>query len=139
MILTWPSSLPRPERNTWQLTAQDARRKRQSEAGPPSFRRRFSSAARMVSLSMMLDRNQRAIFDLFFHNACAEGTHLFWMPDPSTEGWPLLTSDGLPLLTGAGVPILLGGQWLCSWGAEMPVETVIGREFRKSFSVVVMP
>lgn len=139
MILTWPETLPRPERGTWQLTPQDARRRRQSEAGPPSYRRRFSGVARMVTLSVMLSRDQRQVFDRFFHQDCAEGTHLFWMPDPATDGWPLLTGDGQPLLTDTGDPILLGGQWLCSWGAEMPTETVIGREFRKSFSIVVMP
>ncbi|MFK4060313.1 hypothetical protein [Brucella anthropi] len=139
MILTWPSQLPRPERSSWQMTPQDARRKRQGDAGPPGFRRRFSSAARMVSLSVVLDRNGKAVFDNFFHDACAEGAHLFYMPDPTTEEWPLFATDPLPLLTTDGVPLLLAGLWLCSWGEQMPVETVQGVEFRKTFSLVVMP
>lgn len=139
MILNWPSELPRPERSTWQLTPQDARRKRQSDAGPPGYRRRFSSAAKMVSLSVLLSRNERAIFDRFFHEDCGEGAALFYMPDPTTEGWPLLASDGSPILTDDGAPILMGGRWLCSWGDEMPTETIVSVEFRKTFSVVVMP
>jgi len=139
MIHDWPSDLPRPERSTWQLTPQDARRKTQSEAGPPRYRRRFSSAAKMVTLSVILSRNGKAIFDRFFHEDCAEGAHLFYMPDPTTEGWPLLAANGSPLLTSGGAPILLGGRWLCAWGDQLPAETVQGAEFKKTFSVVVMP
>ncbi|SLN37956.1 hypothetical protein AQS8620_01416 [Aquimixticola soesokkakensis] len=140
MILTWPPTLPKPERKTWQVTPQDARAKRQADAGPPSFRRRFSSVSKTVNLSLVLTRNGKAIFDRFFHEDCAEGTHLFWMPDPTTDGWPLLATDGRPLLTAEGAPILLAAQWLCSFGEQVPVETVEGQvEFRKTFSVVVMP
>ena len=139
MIHEWPSDIPRPERSTWQLTPQDARRKIQSEAGPPRYRRRFSSAAKMVTLSVILSRNGKAIFDRFFHDDCAEGAHLFYMPDPTTEGWPLLAANGSPLLTSGGAPILLGGRWLCAWGDQLPAETVQGVEFKKTFSVVVMP
>ena len=139
MIMTWPSTLPRPERSSWQLTSQDARRKRQSDAGPPAYRRRFSSVSKLVTLSLVLTRNQRQVFDQFFHDHCDEGSRLFYMPDPTTEGWPLLASDGRPLLVSPGVPLLLSGRWLCSWGDQVPTETVQGREFRKAFGVVVMP
>lgn len=137
MILQWPSDLPKPERNSWQMTLQDGRRKAQPEAGPPRYRRRISKPARLVQMSVTLDRDQREIFDRF-HSDCANGTGLFYMPDPATDGWGLFGSDGQPLLSG-GVPLLLSARWLCSWGDQMPSETVIGVEFRKSFSVVVMP
>lgn len=139
MIMQWPTALPRPERSSWQLTPQDARRKRQSDAGPPAYRRRFSSVAKMVSLSLVLTRSQRQVFDQFFHDECADGSLLFYMPDPTTEGWPLLASDGTPLMVSPGVPLLMSGRWLCAWGDQMPVETIQGREFRKAFSVVVVP
>ena len=62
------------------------------------------------------------------------------MPDPTTEGWPLLASGGEPLLTQVDQPILLAARWLCAWGDQMPVETIFGAlEFKKTFSVVVMP
>lgn len=139
MILQWPAELPRPERDTWQLQAQDARRKTQSDAGPSRYRRRFSSVARNVSLSLVLSRNGKAIFDRFFHDDCREGAALFYMPDPTTDGWPLLTSSGVPLLTADGTPILMSARWLCTWGSETPVETLQGVEFRKTFSVMVLP
>ncbi|MBU2867143.1 hypothetical protein [Pacificibacter marinus] len=140
MILSWPDTLPKPERNTWQLSPQDARHKRQPDQGPVSYRRKFSSVAKIVSLSVDLDRNQKAIFDNFYHDDCAEGTRLFWMPDPTTDGWPLLTSDGRPLLTSDGAPLLMSAKWLCSFGDQVPVETISGQvKFRKNFNVQVMP
>jgi hypothetical protein len=137
--LVWPTDLPRPERNTWQSQPQDARRKRQSETGTPSWGRRFSSAATLVSLSVLLDRNQRAVFDNFYRFDTKGGVSHFWMPDPTTDGWPLLMSDGRPLLTSAGVPILLSARWLCSFGETVPAETVVGIQFRKNFSIAVLP
>jgi hypothetical protein len=139
MIQIWPAELPRPERSTWQMVPQEARRKSRSDAGPTTYRRRFSAVARMVTLSVLLSRNEKAVFDRFFHETCAEGSSLFYMPDPTTEGWALLSSDGSPILTDAGLPLLLAGRWLCSWGDSLPTEAVVGIEFRKSFSVVVMP
>lgn len=135
----WPETLPRPERASWQATRQDGRLKRRADTGPTTYRRRFSSASRSVSLSVMLDRDQKAIFENFYIEEIAEGATLFWMPDPTTDGWPLLTDEGLPMLTDAGVPILLGETWLVTMGDNLPAETVIGIEFRISFSVEVMP
>lgn len=140
MIRQWPSDLPPPQRDSWQLTPQDARSKRQSEAGPPGYRRRFSSVARNVAVSLILTRDQRAIFDRFFHDDCAEGSALFHMPDPATDGWRMQTAAGLPLLTGTGQPLLLGAHWLCAWGDDLPAETIVQQvKFQKSFSVVVIP
>lgn len=141
MIATWPSTLPRPERGSWQLQPQEARRKRQSDAGPPGYRRRFSSVAKSVSMSLILTRNEKAIFDRFFHETCAEGSVNFWMPDPSTEGWPLTTNLGVDLFVDENRtnPLLLSERWLCAWGDQLPTETVLGIEFRKSFSIWVLP
>ncbi|MGB0912021.1 MAG: hypothetical protein ACPGSW_00450 [Phaeobacter italicus] len=140
MILTWPDTLPPPERNTWQLSPQDARAQRKTDAGPVTFRRRFSSAATTVSLSVVLTRSQRATFDRFFHDDCAEGTRLFWMPDPATDGWAALDAQGSPLMSDAGAPLQLGARWLCSFGPDLPAETIVRQvEFRKTFSIVVMP
>lgn len=139
MIQTWPDTLPRPERDTWQVSPQEVRRKRATETGASGYRRRFSSAAKTVSLSVVLTRSQKAVFDQFFHEDCAEGAHMFWMPDPTTDGWPLLSTDGQPLLVDDGVPLLLSATWLCLWGDQLPAETIKGTEFKKSFSVVVVP
>ncbi|WP_320200492.1 hypothetical protein RMR16_008650 [Agrobacterium sp. rho-13.3] len=135
----WPVELPKPERGTWQSTPQDARLKRRSDAGPTSYRRRFSSASRTVSLSIVVNRNGKERFDRFFQRDTKGGSLLFWMPDPTTQGWALGTSDGAALLTGDGARILMARRWLVTFGGNLPVETVQGVEFRFSFSVEVMP
>ncbi len=140
MIATWPDTLPHPERKTWNLQHQDARRKRQPESGPPGYRRRFSSAADFVSLSVVLTRAEKAVFDQFYRHDCAGGSRLFWMPDPTTDGWALLYTDGQPLLVDDSTPLLISATWLCAWGDEPPQESVVGQvEFRKTFQIVVMP
>lgn len=135
----WPADLPKPERDSYQLQPQDARRKRGFENGPPGYRRRFSAVARMVSLSCILSDHQRTLFDDFYHDDCVEGSTLFWMPDPTRDGWPLLDASGVQLTDELGTPLLIAARWLCSWGDQTPIETIQGIEFRKQFQVVVMP
>lgn len=139
MIATWPSELPRPDREGWQLRRQDGRQKRQSDAGPPTWRRRFSSVAQIVNMQLLLDRNQREIFDRFYIEDLSEGTGLFWMPDPTTDGWPILDDAGRPVLDDAGEPLLMSARWLCSFGDSTPVETIVGLHFRKQIEIVVLP
>ncbi|QND45197.1 hypothetical protein HB780_05425 (plasmid) [Rhizobium lusitanum] len=138
-IPTWPTTLPRPDRDSWQKSPQDARLKRQNDAGPPSYRRRYSSVAQAVTLSIMVDRDGKAVFDKFRETTTSEGSLPFYMPDPTTDGWGLFTADGQPLLTNDDQPLLLAAQWLCLFGDTMPAEAVVGVEFRITFSVSVMP
>ncbi|WP_349295232.1 hypothetical protein ABEB22_18290 (plasmid) [Thioclava sp. 'Guangxiensis'] len=138
MIATWPTELPRPERNSWQRSYQDGRRKSQGDAGPVRYRRKLSRSTQLVTLSVMLSRSEKAVFDRFFEEECLFGADRFWMPDPTSDGWPLLSSDGTPLQTGDGVPLLVARQWLCAWGDQLPTETIIGREFRMTFSLQVI-
>jgi len=140
MTLTWPDTLPNPERNTWQSQPQDARKKRQADTGPTGYGARFSAWSTNVSLSVVLTRDEKAIFDTFYRVDCAAGTRLFYMPDPTTDGWQMLTSDGQPLLMADGTPLLLSARWLCSFGDQVPVESIVGQvQFRKTFNVVVYP
>ena len=136
----WPAGLVQFERSGWQLQPQEARRRRQSDAGPPGFRRRFSSAARNVSLSLVVPRWDLARFWNFYREDCAAGASYFWMPDPSTDGWRLLTEAGHPVLAGGDQYLLLSARWLCSWGDDPPRESVYaGPDYRLNFSVWVMP
>ncbi len=139
MIATWPTELPPPERNTWSRVPQEARIKRTSDAGPPRWRRRMSAASETVELSLLLSRDLAARFDRFYKEATAQGTYLFWMPDPTRQDWALISGDGQQLLLGSGQPLFLAGQWLCSFGDHLPTETIVGVNMRKTFSVVVMP
>ncbi len=139
-VAVWPSDLPRPLRSGWQRQAVDPRRPRVNETGPVSLGRRFTSVPQTVVLTMRVDRIQRDIFDRFVELTLAHGSLPFWMPDPSTDGWPLLTPDGVPLLTPEGVPLLTTRQWLCQMGSEMPVEgPVQGITFQLTFTVLVLP
>ena len=136
----WPKALVKFERSGWQLQPQDARRKRQSDAGPPGFRRRFSSVARNVGLVLRVSRADLSTFWRFHNSDCSHGSSLFWIPDPSTDGWPLLTRRNAPILTADGRPLLASARWLCAWGDEPPVESVhVQTEFKLSFSIWVMP
>lgn len=87
-------------------------------------------------MSLLLSRSEKAVFDNFWLD-CAEGAHTFRMPDPTTDGWPVLTSSGAPVLLPDGRPLLMSRRWLCSWGDQPPTETLVGVEFRMSFSIVV--
>ncbi|WEO73770.1 hypothetical protein [Agrobacterium vitis] len=135
----WPDVLPRPERDTWQRTTTDPRLKRQNDGAVPSYRRRFSAVARSVTLSILISRAGKAVFDQFYEELTGYGATPFYMPDPTTDSWPLLDDTGKPLLTDTGRPILLGEQWLVLFGDTPPSEAVVGVEFRISFSVTVMP
>ncbi|KRB58454.1 hypothetical protein ASE04_27460 [Rhizobium sp. Root708] len=138
-VAIWPEDLPRPERNTYQRTAAEARLKRQAEAPTPAYRRRFSSVPKMVTLSVMLSRAGKGVFDTFYEEDTSHGALPFYMPDPTTDGWPILTGDGQRLLMSDGRPMLMAARWLCLFGDTLPVETIVGVEFRITFNVSVMP
>lgn len=136
----WPRGLVQFERSAWQSQPQDGRRRSQTDVGPPRFRRGISKVARRKALSLVLSRADLATFWRFHDEDCDHGSGLFWMPDPGTDGWKLLTGGNQHILTSAGQPILLASRMLCAWGDEPPVETIkADTDFRVSFSVWVMP
>lgn len=139
MIASWPTELPPPERNTWSRVPQEARIKRSSDAGPPRWRRRMSAAAETIELSLLLSRDLAARFDRFYDEDTAKGSILFWMPDPTRQGWSLIGEDGQQLISDWDQPLLLAAAWLCSFGDHLPTETIVGVNMRKTFSIVVMP
>lgn len=138
-VPTWPAALPRPRRSGWQAQFADPRLKRQADTGMPGARRRWSKAARQVSLTLTVTRDERAVFDRFFEHELKHGSKPFRMPDPTTDGWAMLAGDGTPLLTPHGQPLLLSGSWLCVFGEEMPSETIEGVRFTLSLNIWVMP
>lgn len=140
MTQIWPSELDAPTRDGWSRQAYDTRQTRETGAGVIGFRRRFSLEPELISLSLILDRTQKAIFDKFYRVTCKGGTLFFEMPEPTTHGWPLLMSDGSPLLMQDGTPLLMSKTILCAWGDEAPVEAFHAQvHFLKSFNIVVMP
>lgn len=139
MIPVWPTDLPKPTRD-YQAQVIDPRRKRSTDAGVSGYGRKFSLAGKKVSLSLILSRSQKQVFDRFYEQDLDFGTRTFWMPDPVSDGWPLVTAEGEALLAPDGQQLLMSAQWLCLMGDEPPVEGPLkGLLFPVSFSVVVMP
>lgn len=135
----WPADLPRPRRAGYQAQTIDPRLKRKAETGPPSYRRRWSATVRTVTLTLKVSRAQKAVFDRFIDEVIEQGSTPFYMPDPTTDGWPVLADGGAPLLTGTGAPLLMAARWLCLLGDDMPRETIQGTRFLITLTVLVMP
>ena len=135
----WPADLPRPMQRPYQAQRADPRQERTTEKGPPAYRRLYSAVPKSVGLTIDVTRSQKAVFDQFHDEVSRHGVLPFWMDDPTTDGWALLGSDGAPIRTDDGSPILLAARWLCLFGTETPIETIIGVRFQIVFSVTVMP
>lgn len=138
-LAAWPSTLPKPNRDAHQAQLQEARLTRSAETGPPAFRRRWSAVAKTVGLAVDVDRTGKSTLDAFFETTLKHGALPFTMPDPVTDGWPLLTDGGAPVLDEGGAPVLMSAIWICKF-AEPPRETLTRPLwFRMAFSVLVMP
>jgi hypothetical protein len=139
MIPEWPPELPRPMRDSYQQTAGEARLMKKNDSGPPGTRRRFSSVADTVSMTVDLSRNQLARFDRFYNEEVAQGSKPFRIMDASLSGQRLLTDEEVPILTDDGHPILIEETWLVLFGQQLPSRSVIGVRWRVSFQLSVMP
>lgn len=137
-LATWPTELRKPTRSGYQAQRQDTRLAKRN-GGTPGYRRRFSSGAKQVAMTINMSRSEKAVFDHFYDTVTGAGSLPFTMPDPVTDGWTLLTADGAPLLTDQAHPIVMAAQWLCLFGEDSPVETIVGVRFNISFSVWIMP
>ena len=138
-VAIWPAELPKPSRDGYEAQRFDARARR--SGGPvPGYRRRFSSAPRLVNLSIIdVPRALKEVFDNFYSLTTVDGVLPFLMPDPVTDGWPLLGADGRRILQGDQTSVLMSAQWLCLFGDQPPVETISGVRFDIAFSVAVLP
>lgn len=137
-VATWPDTLPHPRRKGYSEQYIDARRDKSGETGPPGVRLGWPGAARTVAMTLRLARAQKAVFERFFEDDIKLGSKPFWMPAPTSDGWPLLTPDGAPLLLPSGAPVLVSSTWLCLIG-EVPTSVPAGVQFHVSFTVTVLP
>lgn len=139
MIANWPPELPRPNRDNYQHSVGDGRLKRNNEIGPPGYRGRSSAVPDFVSMTLDLSRNELARFWRFYTEEITRGSKQFYMPDPTTSGWKMLTSDGRVLTDHRGRPLLIEKTWRCRFGDTLPNETIRGNRFLLNFEIVVMP
>ncbi|MCA0963277.1 hypothetical protein [Salipiger bermudensis] len=139
-IPTFPADLPAPRFSGYRSQRMDGRRQSSFDAGPPKVSRRYSAVARTVQLEVLLELWQKAKFDRFYIDDCAEGSRLFWMPDYAVDGAFLLDEAGLSLLDENDAPLLTAKMMLCQWGDAPPVAAnpVLRRQV-VSFSVVELP
>jgi hypothetical protein len=138
-IPIWPIEIPKPTRQGYSAQNQDPRLRKNADTGPTGYRRRWSSVARTVNLTVIVSRSGKATFDRFYNDTTAHGHKPFYLPDPVTDGWSLFSDNNVQLLTDDDRPITLAAQWLCLFGDSTPTETIKGLEFVISFSVEVMP
>lgn len=137
-IPLWPTDLPKPTRSGYQRQRVDTRLRKQ-QGGTLGYRKRYSLSVKLMDLEIEVTRAQKAVFDQFFDETTQNGTLPFYMPDPATDGYPLLTDAREQILTDDGTPILIAAQLLCLFSDTMPVERAFHSEFAISFQVAVMP
>ncbi|KAA8606817.1 hypothetical protein, partial [Salipiger aestuarii] len=116
VTLTWPTELDPPERDSWRAQWDDARAHRSGDGRPSRYGRRMSAVSKRYQMSIVCTSLQRAIFWRFHDRDTRRGALLFWMPDPSRDGWPLAAPNGAALLTPGGAPLLISARWLCLFG-----------------------
>lgn len=92
-----------------------------------------------LSMTIDVDRSQKARFDRFYADDIRCGTLPFLMSDPTSSGWRLLSAEGDSLLTEGSVPLLIEETWICMLGDALPAETIYGVRFRITFDLAVMP
>lgn len=136
---SYPSELPKPLSDSYQVGRGDGRIVTRNDAGPANVRRRFSSVVNTVQFSTFLSRAQLSRFDRFYDEDTKGGSLPFLLPDPGLDGWALLTDEGLPLLTDEGLPLLVAETWLVMFGSKLPVVTNKALYWTVSFELSVLP
>lgn len=122
-MTTWPIDLPQRAF----LPVSEARRpavlRSPMDAGPDKLRRRFTAAARHLTLSMLLTGEQRAVFDAFYAVDLEEGALTFDWIDPATGETVALRFREPPQYELLRTHQTAGARL---WRVTLPVETLPG-------------
>ncbi|MBN9235091.1 MULTISPECIES: hypothetical protein [Phyllobacteriaceae] len=134
----YPSELPAPLRDTYQIGFGEGRFKSKNDAGPGNVRGRFSSTVHSVPFSTLLDTTQVGRFRYFYFEETKEGKLPFLIPDHSGDSYVWLDDDETSLLYEDGTPILMAETWLVLFDS---LPTIKPRDiyWTVSFTLVVMP
>ena len=133
-----PAELRYPLEQGYQFARGEGRRLPAPDAGPPLSAPRQTLVADRVQLTLQLSRAELAIFDNFHLVTLKRGVWPFSMPNPETDGWPLLDDEYQPILDDEGEPIGLTETWTAMIGSQ-PSRSVTGTYFRVSFDLWIMP
>ena len=134
----YPSELPAPLRDTYQIGFGEGRFKSKNDAGPGNVRGRFSSTVHSVPFSTLLDTTQVGRFRDVDFEETKEGKLPFLIPDHSGDSYVWLDDDETSLLYEDGTPILMAETWLVLFDS---LPTIKPRDiyWTVSFTLVVMP
>lgn len=137
----WPSDLPRPDRQGFQVSVPDGRLATRPEAGPPRVRRRFSAAATPMQMTIRVDADQRARFERFWGEDLSRGSLPFLMPDWRFDGHGLRTgTGGGGLVTAAGGRLIIAAWVLVMFATDQaPAQTPEGVGWRIVASFSILP
>lgn len=140
MTAAWPPDLPCPSRIGYQLAYGEGRLRKDSERGPPGYRRRFSSVPKSATMTIVLTRAQYATFENFFDVTLKGGSLPFTMVDVLKDGAPLLDEFGDPVLDAVtGLPVLEAVTNICLFGDDLPKVTGSSRRITVTFTLIQMP
>lgn len=132
MAIPWyPTELPVPVRGDYSLSSGDGRTLFQTSAGLSLVRLRSSATADAISFSTILTRWQLERFRRFYRTEAKKGGQPFWLYDPLTDGFPMLTEDLVPVLADDGAPLLLAEVWLTRFGKNLPVERTMSPQIHQ--------
>lgn len=136
----WPSALPQKViADSYSEKFRDGRMFSQMSSGPPKVRRRFSSAVKPVSASIIVTYGQAAILERFWEDDTKGGSLPFYIRDQRNDGLPILEGNNLPILEGNGLPILISSRWLVLFGEGGVELRSWGLQFQATFQLLVMP
>ncbi len=104
---TWPASLPQLPFAGVTAADADAVVRSPMDSGPPTRRNRFTSHMQNVKMPMVLDGDEKVIFDTFFRSTLGNGALAFdWVDlvDGSTVSMAFASPPSWALIGGASAP-----------------------------------
>jgi hypothetical protein len=139
MTALWPPALPAPLRADLSRSYVETRIRKQVDAGPPGYRRRYSLMPMTYQLSIAVGMDGVAIFDEFYIVTLKNGTLPFVMDQPELIGAVLRDEDGRPVLgmDGKQIPLDIGATFV--FGDGLPVTIPWGVGFKISFEAILLP
>jgi len=139
MTAVWPSVLPKPLRDDYSHSFVESRLVKNTDGGPPGYRRRFSSTLISFNISIDATVDQLAAFEYFFEVTLKVGTLPFIMEHPVYGGVPAYDADGDPILTDDDELTLLSADEIFLFGQSMPQVVPFADRYKISFNVLKMP
>ena len=126
-------------RQGYALRRTDGRLMTKPERGPPRPKTMTSKQMKTAAMILDVDHDQWSRFNRFYEEETKSGSVHFAMPQPGNDGRNVLANDGSILTDQNNNPLLITATWLCMFGVNPPVDTVVGVRWRIAFDLVVLP